>query len=226
MGIELVVLLVDVPSLESILKIPWDELYRGMEKASFRSMRPDPDIRLNRDFSIDCEAELLDWMDSIGNRKGMITHEVLNDIEDGATGLLHLMKWSSPGSWEVWEGRAFLYLDVALQRTIDGSEDLYSEDTWIEVFARLKGIPEEEFAERVCLDWMDRRKQLGETIDETKDPKIVPTYEAHDRSCRTLIHTINQSLTQPQLVPIVGREHLDAKHWGHGEWNLQRYLAK
>ena len=31
-------------------------------------------------------------------------------------------------------------------------------------------MPEEEFAEQVTIDWMDRRKQLGETLDE-EDPK-------------------------------------------------------
>jgi hypothetical protein len=119
-----------------------------------------------------------------------------------------------------------LYLDVALQRSIDGSEDLYSEQTWTEMYTRLNGIPEDEFAELVCLDWMDRRKELGETLDESKDPKIVPTYEAHSRSCKSLVHTITQSVVQSNLVAIVGREHLDAEHWGHGEWNLLEYLAK
>ena len=226
MGIELVLLLVAVPSIEKMLQIPWNELYAGMEKGQFRSLRPEPDQRLNRDFSIDGEAELLDWMDSIGSVEHSSTLDVLSSIDQGPTGLLHLMNWSSPGSWEVWEGRAFLYLDVALQRSIDGSEDLYSEQTWTQMYTRLNGIPEDEFAELVCLDWMDRRKELGETLDESKDPKIVPTYEAHSRSCKSLVHTITQSVVQSNLVAIVGREHLDAEHWGHGEWNLLEYLAK
>ena len=49
---------------------------------------------------------------------------------------------------------------------------------------RLAGVSQEEFAERVVLGWMDRRKELGETLDETQDPKIVPTFEAHTRASR------------------------------------------
>ena len=60
--------------------------------------------------------------------------------------------------------------------------------------ARLAGLPEDEFAESVCLDWMDRRKELGETLDEKEDPKIVPTYEAHNRASRTLVHAITRWL--------------------------------
>ena len=134
------------------------------------------------------------------------------------------MQYASPGSWEVWEGRAFLYLDVAMGEPIPHVDDLYSEETWNETTRRLAGIPEDEFAEAVCLDWMGRRKELGETLDEKEDPKIVPTYEAHDRSSRTLVHAINRWLAEPDLVGIVGREHLPAKEWGHGPWNLKTFL--
>ena len=41
---------------------------------------------------------------------------------------------------------------------------------WDEVVKKLTNLPEEEFAEKVCIDWMDRRKQLGETLDEKEDP--------------------------------------------------------
>ena len=47
---------------------------------------------------------------------------------------------------------------------------------------KLANLPEDEFADRVCIDWMERRKQLGETIDEKEDPKIIPTFEAHTRN--------------------------------------------
>ena len=31
-------------------------------------------------------------------------------------------------------------------------------------------MSESEFAEKVCEDWMNRRKEMGETLDEKKDP--------------------------------------------------------
>ena len=71
---------------------------------------------------------------------------------------------------------------------------------------------------------MSRRKELGETLDETEDAKIVPTYEAHDRATRALVYTITLCETSPTLVGVLGREHLKAAQWGHGQWNLRQYL--
>tara|TARA_X000001036_G_C20682492_1_gene806424 strand:- start:2070 stop:2750 length:681 start_codon:yes stop_codon:yes gene_type:complete len=224
MGIDMVLLLVDEPCLKHLLHQSWKQLYQGMEKGSFRGQRPAYDSRLKRAFDIDCEAEVLDWMDSIeGEHTGSVL-EVLKSLSEGSQGLLHLMEWASPGAWEVWEGRAFLYLDVALKRTVSSSEDLYAEETWTQLIQQLNGIPEDEFSESVCLDWMDRRKELGETLDENEDPKIVPTFEAHDRASRALVYTITLCNSKPELLGILGREHLKADLWGHGQWNLRQYL--
>jgi hypothetical protein len=195
-----------------------------MEKGHFRDSRPDADNRLNRLFDIDCEAELLDWMDSVECEYDMNVKLTLNKITNGSEGLLKLMQWASPGQWESWEARTYLYLDVALNREIANRDDLYSHSTWNDIFESLAGIPEEEFAQKVCLDWMDRRKELGETLDETKDPKIIPTYEAHDRTSRLLVHTITRWKNEDGVVGIVGREHMDAKKWGHGEFNIHNIL--
>lgn len=225
MGIELVLLLVDKTALENLLQKSWNLLYQGMENGVFRDARPAHDKRLKRSFDIDCEAEILDWMDSMDTKSESTVLNVLKGLDEGSQGLLHLMNWASPGAWEVWEGRAFLYLDVALNRVIESSDDLYSQSTWDDVRTQLNGIPEDEFAESVCMDWMERRKELGETLDETEDPKIVPTYEAHDRATRLLVHTLSVLRTTPDLVGILGREHLKADLWGHGDWNLRHFLT-
>ena len=136
------------------------------------------------------------------------------------------MKYASPGAWEVWEGRAFLYLDVALKTNVAHVDDLYSESTWQQACARLDGLSEDEFADAVCLDWMGRRKELGETLDEKEDPKIVPTYEAHNRASRTMVYTVNRWLKDDNLVGVVGREHLRAAEWGYGPWNLRVFLQR
>ena len=91
---------------------------------------------------------------------------------------------------------------------------------------RLHGHAEDEFAERVVLGWMDRRKDLGETLDEAQDPKIVPTFEAHTRAAKALVHTVNLAKNEPDLAFVLGREHLDAEKWGFGEWNLSAYLQR
>jgi hypothetical protein len=71
---------------------------------------------------------------------------------------------------------------------------------------------------------MDRRKALGETLDETKDPKIVPTFEAHTRAAKALVHTVNRARVDEDLQLVVGREHLAAAKWGHDAWNLFTFL--
>jgi hypothetical protein len=115
---------------------------------------------------------------------------------------------------------------VALKTNVAHVDDLYSESTWQLACARLDGLSEEEFADAVCLDWMGRRKELGETLDEKEDPKIVPTYEAHNRASRTMVHTVNRWLKEDNLVGVVGREHLRAAEWGYGTWNLKVYLQR
>ena len=224
MGIETVVLLVDQLCLNSLLKMSWKELYTGMEKGSFRQSRPAGDDKLNRLFDIDCEAEMLDWMDNVEVSPDSNVKTALQEISGGDEGVLKLMQWASPGEWSSWEARTYLYLDVALDREISNQQDLYSHSTWEDVIEKLSGIPEDEFAQKVCLDWMDRRKELGETLDEKKDPKIIPTYEAHDRTSRLLVHTITKWKQEDSIIGIVGREHMDAEKWGHGENNILNIL--
>ena len=118
MGIETVVLLLEQSCLDDLLALKWGELYAGMEKGKFRKSRPNADERLNRLFDIDCEAELLDWMDSVESEKEMNVKTSLKKINNGAEGLLKLMEWASPGQWTSWEARTYLYLDVALDREI------------------------------------------------------------------------------------------------------------
>ena len=52
------------------------------------------------------------------------------------------------------------------------------------------------------MDWMQRRLDLGETLDETKDPRIAPTFEAHSRNSKTLVHAVNVLENNTELKPI------------------------
>ena len=117
MGIETVLLIVDEKSLNEILNSGWNNLYQGMEKGTIRDIRPEKFTGLTRSFDIDCEAEILDWMDTVGKREGTVK-QVLLSIDDGEEGLLQFMQFASPGSWECWEARTYLYLDVALDLSL------------------------------------------------------------------------------------------------------------
>ena len=224
MGLDMIGLLVHTPTLHHLLSLSWGELKTSMERATLRDRRPVQDPKLTTAFAIDAEANLLDWMDeqTVDEQEGVA--RALSSHAEGADGLLHLMEWASPGRWEVWEGRAFLYLETATGGEAEDIDDLYTAATWAEAMERLRGVSQDEFVERVVMDWMERRKALGETLDEAMDPKIVPTFEAHSRAAKALVHTVNRAVSEAELELIVGREHLDATKWGHGEWNLSTFL--
>ena len=228
MGLEMIGLLVHAPTLDALLDHEWSALNAAMEAGSLRDQRPEQDDVLTTTFAIDAEADWLDWVDEqrISASPQQRVGEVLAEADEGEEGLLHLMRWASPGQWEVWEGRAFLYLEAALGREAKDIHELYMESVWTETCQRLHGINPDEFAERVVMGWMERRKALGETLDEAHDPKIVPTFEAHTRASKALVHTVNRSMDDSELALVIGREHLEAAKWGHGEWNLSAYLQR
>ena len=225
MGLELVLLLVDRPRLAALLERTWDEVDAAMEATHLRPDRPDADARLVRPFDIDAEAEWLDWSEAqTGVDRSLPLHASLPTCEDGEEGLLHLMRWASPGAWEVWEGRAFLYFDVLLGHEVAHVDDLYAASTWTAIRAAAGTRTETELVEAVILDWMQRREALGETLDEHRDPRILPTHEAHVRATGSLSHALGRLAAEGNLVGIVGREHLTATAWGHGAWNLTTLL--
>jgi len=228
MGIEMVLLLVDIPCLEKVLSHTWNDFYSSLEKGHLRESRPAQDEHLKSIFSIDAEAEILDWMDENAKNSAVEASQTvkvnLQMLTNGEEGLLKIMHWASPGAWEVWEARAFLYLEMAIGESVSHVEDLYTQWLWDDICEKLNGYPQSEFASKVCLDWMDRRKQLGETLDENLDAKIIPTYQAHESASTKLVHAITRWQCEADLVGVLGREHLEASKWGHGEMNLRQYL--
>jgi hypothetical protein len=224
MGLEVVVLLAHRPSLAGMLSMTWAQVDDGMRQRSLRGHRPNHDARLVRTFDIDAEAEWLDWSEARPEvDRNVPLLDGLRADEDGGEGLLHVLRWCSAGAWEVWEGRAFLYLDVLLKRELPHVDELYTEQTWIEAAKAARSRTETDLIEAVVLSWMQRREALGETLDENRDPRILPTHEAHTRNAGTLIHLLHRA-QEPDLVAVVGREHLEATSWGHGAWSIPRLL--
>ena len=115
-------LIVNEKSLDEILDTAWNEVYQLMSKAKLRHLRPPKLPRLNRTFDIDCEAEILDWMETVGAMDGSV-REVLMEIENGEEGLLQFMQFASPGNWECWEARSYLYLDCLLYTSPSPRDD-------------------------------------------------------------------------------------------------------
>lgn len=217
MGIDMRLHLVDGDVLLDVLKMDWNTLLSKIDDLSIRELRPKLDSKLNRDFDIDCEAEFMDLVESIddaGTVKQVLSKNSAHDA------LLKLVEWSSIGYWEAWEGRCFIYLENAIGKEISDVEEMYSHSTWTELRSALSSMSESEYSEKVCEDWMQRRTDLGETLDEKKDPRIIPTFEAHDRTSRLLHYVVNKT----GYVQLLGRDHLESRQWGHGDWNLAYLL--
>tara|TARA_B100000767_G_scaffold268129_2_gene287892 strand:+ start:871 stop:1629 length:759 start_codon:yes stop_codon:yes gene_type:complete len=217
MGIDMRLHLVDGAALLNLLQMDWNELISSINDLSLRKSRPKKDTKLNRDFDIDCEAEFLDIAEKFTDTGSVREVLAINYSHDA---LLKLVEWASVGYWEAWEGRCILYLENALGRELDNVDDMYSPEIWDEVGTALCSMSESEYSERVCADWMERRKELGETLDDKKDPRIIPTFEAHDRNSRLLHYAVNEN----KFVQLLGRDHLESRLWGHGEWNLSNLL--
>lgn len=224
MGLEMVLHVVHGPTLEKLLQLEWAALHNGLNERSMRPNRPQKDALLHRTFDIDAEANLLDLIEADVDHTGSV-RTVLEQLDHGADLMLELIVWASIGRWEVWEGRAFLYLEVALDRTFGSIEDLYLEAVWDELGAAVTRRTPREFADQVVLDWMGRRKMLGETLDEARDPRILPTMQNHTHAAKALHQALDRIRTDRDLIGILGREHLPAEAWGHGAWNIGTLLS-
>tara|TARA_B100000945_G_C19912350_1_gene381258 strand:- start:37 stop:387 length:351 start_codon:yes stop_codon:yes gene_type:complete len=101
-----------------------------------------------------------------------------------------------------------------LSRAVSDSEEFLLPDTW-ELFSEaLSRTDRSSYSESVVLDWMSRREGMGETMEPSEDPRILPTMESHRSLSESLFTFLDQS-RKSDLQLLVGREFLDP-----GEWNL------
>ncbi|MEE3083631.1 MAG: hypothetical protein VX320_06075 [Candidatus Thermoplasmatota archaeon] len=227
-SVDLVARLVDSAVFSGLCKVPALQLVDALSKGELRTRRPEEIANLDRAFDIDAEAEFLDWFD--GHPIAWTDAGFLNDLsnadiprDDAAEGLRLLSELASPGSFRCWEGRMMLYLDVLLEREIRDIDDLYSDQTWLEAIGAVDRSDAVGFSEDVVMRWIRTREDLGETIDATKDPRILPTMEAH-QSTSDKLHRTLQTANISELHLMVGRDWTDASAWGQGQWNLGKLL--
>ena len=225
-SVDLVARLVDTAVFRGLCGVPAVRLAASISNGEFRDRRPDEIPSLERAFDIDAEAEFLDWYDAQPvdwTENGFLADLSQLDHEAAAEGLRYLTELASPGSFRCWEGRAMLYLDVLLGRSIADLEDLYHDSTWIDALNSISTSEPSEYAESVVMSWMAQREDLGETLDPKQDARIIPTMEAHQSAADTLHRTL-QTAQLPELFLMVGRDWTDATRWGQGEWNLGHLL--
>ena len=66
---------------------------------------------------------------------------------------------------------------------------------------------------------MKRREKLGETMEPSEDPRILPTMEAHKSSCESL-HVFFENFQSKDISLLIGREYLESTLWSIDEISL------
>ncbi len=227
--------LIDTISFSNVCALNWNELYFNAQNKTLRDLRPPLDKELSRRHDIDSEVELLDWMDSstiedseldfisticVGINDKKIT------FEQGCEGIYHLIEFCSVGYWEVWEARSYLYFEKILDMKVENIEELYAQEVWEKLTQKITEISSNEFTEIVVMDWMRRREELGETLDEAKDPRILPTMSSHSKLTSKLHHLLINYHNNSEFEIIVGRDHLKKSQWGHSSWNIGNIIRR
>ena len=230
---DLQIRLVDVERWHKLANMTFSEMIEKMEKRNLREDRPSLNPHLERSFSADLEGDFLQWTDKWSKElgAGTIMEELsiavdrkMLGIEDACEPLSILSQWCSLGEWAAWEARVLLYVEPQLDSELSDAEELYREHIWKIALDKIGFTAKASYVESVILDWMSRREALGETMDETKDPLIISTMQAHERASKEL-HEIAYHLRKNRsLIALIGREWLEPQRWGLGEWNLSRIL--
>ena len=221
--VDVILLLVDREGFDSLCSKPLGELLEGMEGRALRALRPEPDARFHRGFDADIEGDVMEWSDAKGNldpSKSLAEQGL--DSESSCELALALARWCSLGEWSCWDARLFLYLEPLLGRNLSGEEFL-QQQVWSEFSDSLSRTDRVSYSESVVLDWMSRRQNLGETMEPSEDPRILPTMESHRSASESLFDFLSRARSEP-LSMLIGREFLDPNLWNLDSQSLGEAL--
>lgn len=222
---DVILSLIDPESLDSILSMSLGSIIEGMEKMSLRGKRPGYQGLPSRQFDVDLEGEILEWLDDVGeiNPDTVLENQDIS-IEKKTELLLLLCHWSSLGEWRCWDARLFLYVEPSLDTDVRSTESFLMPSVWSEFKSSISSLDRSTFIESVVIDWMSRRENLGETMDPSSDPRILPTMESHQEFSGGLFDIMEKSRLQG--IPILlGREYLEARSWHLGQERLENIIG-
>ena len=229
---DLLAMVVDNDYWLSLLNMSATDMHKQMQDKSARKDRPEMADFVDRRFDVDVEAEILDWIEEHN-----ILHEqdsVLltaskrmadgSDIEGIASGIWLLAEWASLGTWRCMEGRGFLYLEPYIGESMNQVGQLYEQKTWDAAISSITSLSKQQYSEAVVVDWMGRREQLGETLNEKNDPRILSTMQSHQRHAESL-HGLAELLTEGETVLLTRRDWSSYLNAGFGGFNIRRLLT-
>ena len=209
--VDVMLYLVDRGQFDEIMSMTVGEISSGMEESSLRRSRPEADPRFHRDFDVDLEGEVLELIDGSADLGG---DEKLSHVTSDSSMELRLLlaKWCSSAQWRCWEARLFLYVEPILDDPVSDSDDFLLPVVWEQFSQALSRTDRSSYSESVVLDWMSRREEMGETMEPSEDPMILPTMESH-RTLSESLFKIMESLRRSEMELMTGREFLEAGRW-------------
>ena len=197
--VDVILRLIDSNALNRLRSMSIEQLVLAFESGRLGDERPAGDPRFHRSFSVDIEGDFLEWADK---SNGQID----------ATASLILCDWSSVAEWRCWDGRLFLYVEPILEDSFEDADVFLNSDIWTRLTAELSSKDRQSYSESVILDWMQRREQLGDTLNPDEDPRILPTMESHKSLTESLFDFIELS-QEGDLNLLIGREYLEPEEW-------------
>jgi len=212
--VDVILQLVDRASFGKIMEMTVKELATAMDEQSLRGSRPESDSRFHRDFEVDIEGDVLEWIDGSAAELDMESTP-LSQTAPSSELVLLLAKWCSTAEWRCWDARLFLYVEPFLGRNVASADEFLLPSTWSEFSDSMSRTDRASYSESVVLDWMARRESLGETMEPSEDPRILPTMESH-KSLSLSLFSLVEKLRGPGYELLLGMEYLDPTEWHLG----------
>ena len=155
----------------------------------------------------------MEWSDK--NSDIILSKTILSQsIKDSNIAELTILmaKWCSFSEWRCWDARLFLYIEPLLEYNISNTNEFLNFSLWKDFISSLSKTDKKSYSESVVLDWMNRREQLGETMEPSEDPRILPTMGSHS-SASELLHIFLNNLDSKNISLLIGREYLEYELW-------------
>ena len=200
-------------NFQKLVSMPLQELFEKVEDSSLRNYRPELDNRFHRDFDVDLEGDIMEWSDKNSDLvlSDTIYSQPIKESEIAELIIL-LAKWCSFSEWRCWDARLFLYVEPMLEYNISNPNDFLKFSLWEDFMFSLSKTDKKSYSESVVLDWMSRREELGETMEPSEDPRILPTMSSHSTSSE-LLHIFLDSFDSKNISLLIGREYLEYESW-------------
>ena len=217
---DVILNLVNHSNFKKLVSMPLQDFFEKVEDGSLRDYRPELDNRFHREFDVDLEGDIMEWSDK--NSDIILSKTILSQsIKDSNIAELTILmaKWCSFSEWRCWNARLFLYIEPLLEYNISNTNDFLKFSLWKDFISSLSKTDKKSYSESVVLDWMNRREQLGETMEPSEDPRILPTMGSHS-SASELLYIFLNNLDSKNISLLIGREYLEYELWSLNDYSL------